>query len=228
MAELMFKIQEDFDRIALLSKDGWDHNNHYHNFLLKQIPSHCRDALEIGCGTGVFARLLAKRSDRVLALDLSPNMIRIARDRSKQHSNIRFRIADAVKWDFPAEQFDCIVSIATLHHLPIQEMLSRMKIALRVNGTLVVLDLFQAEGLRGAFTNMLAILVNLVLHLIRNGRLRETRRLREAWAEHGQRDSYLTLSHIRQVCASILPGARVRKHLLWRYSITWGKPRMPA
>lgn len=224
----MLKIREDFDRIALLSKGGWGHNSHYHDFLLKQIPSHCRNALEIGCGTGAFARLLAKRSDRVLALDLSPNMIRIARDRSKQHSNIRFRIADAVKWDSPAEHFDCIVSVATLHHLPIQEMLSKMKIALRVNGTLVVLDLFQAEGLRDVLTNTLAIPVNLVLRLVKNGRLRETRRLREAWAEHGQSDSYLTLSHIRQVCASTLPGARVRKHLLWRYSITWRKPRTPA
>jgi ubiquinone/menaquinone biosynthesis C-methylase UbiE len=155
-------------------------------------------------------------------------MIRIARDRSKQYSNITFRIADASEWEFPVERFDCIVSIATLHHLPIQEMLSKMKIALRVNGTLVVLDLFQAEGLRDALANALAIPVNLVLGLVKNGRLRETRRLREAWAEHGQSDSYLTLSHIRQVCVSTLSGAKVRKHLLWRYSITWRKPQTPA
>jgi SAM-dependent methyltransferase len=223
MADLTSKIQEDFDRIALLSRDDWDHNNHYHNFLLKQIPGYCVDALEIGCGIGSFTRLLAKRSDRVLALDLSPNMIQIARERSKQYPNIDFRIADAMTWEFPIERFDCIVSVATLHHLPFEEMLSRMKGALKGNGTLAILDLFQAEGLRDAPTNVIASLVNPVLSLIKNGHLRAAHELREAWDEHGQNDSYLTLPRIRQVCTSILPGARVRKHLLWRYSITWGK-----
>jgi len=31
-----------------------------------------------GCGTGTFSRLLADRSEHVLALDLSPQMIQIA------------------------------------------------------------------------------------------------------------------------------------------------------
>ncbi len=91
----MSSIQADFDRIALLSKEGWDHNGHYHHFLLRHVPSSCTEALEIGCGTGAFARLLAKRSNRVLALDLSPHMVQIARDRSAQFPNIDFEVADA-------------------------------------------------------------------------------------------------------------------------------------
>ena len=79
MKDLISGIREDFDRIALLPEVRWGHNSHYHDFLLKHIPLHCGNALEIGCGTGKFARLLAERSDHVLALDLSPNMIRIAR-----------------------------------------------------------------------------------------------------------------------------------------------------
>jgi len=35
-------VQADFDRIALLSNqdadEGWNHNNHYHRFLLEQVP----------------------------------------------------------------------------------------------------------------------------------------------------------------------------------------------
>jgi ubiquinone/menaquinone biosynthesis C-methylase UbiE len=224
MAELIPKIREDFDRIALLSGDDWDHNNHYHDFLLKHIPPHCINALEIGCGTGSFSRVLAKHSGRVLALDLSPNMIQVAKERSKQYPNIDFQIADAMTWEFPADQFDCIVSIATLHHLPMEGILSRIKMALKTKGTMAILDLFQAEGLRDVFTGALAIPLNSVLGLIRNGRLRESDRLQEAWAEHGRNDSYLTLSQIKRVCDSLLPGARVRKHLLWRYSIIWKKP----
>jgi SAM-dependent methyltransferase len=216
-------IQTDFDRIALLSNEGWNHNSHYHGFLLRQFPAHCEYALDIGCGTGAFSRLLASRSDRVLALDLSPQMIQIARERSKAYANIDFQVADAMVWEFPTEQFDCIASIATLHHLPLEEMLAKMKAALRTNGTLVVLDLYEPAGLSGALTNVLAVPVGAALQLLKTGRLRQSREAREAWAAHGRHDSYPTLAQIRQTCASILPGAEVRKHLLWRYSITWKK-----
>lgn len=217
------KIRADFDRIALLSGNDWNHNDHYHNFLLRQLPPHCTDALDIGCGTGVFSRLLARRSDRVLALDLSPQMIRIARERSEQYSNIDFQVADAMTWEFPSEQFDCVASIATLHHLPFEETLLKMKAALKINGTLIILDLFNAEGPSDVLTNTLAMSAHIILRLVKTGRLREPCEVREAWAEHGRSDSYPTLSQIRQVCASVLPEAKIRKHLLWRYSIIWKK-----
>ena len=98
-----------------------------------------------------------------------------------------------------------------------------MKTALKAGGTLVILDLFQVEGLYDTLTSALAVPVSAGLKLIRTGRLRETRDVRDAWAEHGRHDSYLTLSQIQQICAAVLPGAQVRRHLLWRYSITWNK-----
>jgi ubiquinone/menaquinone biosynthesis C-methylase UbiE len=216
-------IQADFDRLALLSKDGWDHNSHYGNFLLKHIPQDCDSALEIGCGTGAFARLMAKRAGRVLALDLSPRMIQIGRERSREFANIDFRVANVLEWEFPSGQFDCVASIATLHHLPMEEMLTKMKSALKANGTLLVLDLFEGEGLPDVLRSALAVLVSTILKLIKTGRVRPSRAEREAWAEHGQRDVYLTLSQVRKICADVLPGAQVRKHLLWRYSIIWKK-----
>jgi ubiquinone/menaquinone biosynthesis C-methylase UbiE len=219
----MDEIQADFDRIALLSNDEWTHNSHYHAFLLKHVPLHCTEALEIGCGTGGFARLLAQRAERVVALDLAPQMIRIARDRARQLANIEFQVADAATWQFPDERFDCIVSIATLHHLPLGEMLSKIKRSLTANGILLVLDLFRGEGPSDVLASMLAAPVSAALKLIKLGRLRESAEARAAWAAHGRHESYLSLSEIRKTCASILPGAVVTRHLLWRYSIVWKK-----
>ncbi|MDQ6661583.1 MAG: methyltransferase domain-containing protein, partial [Chloroflexota bacterium] len=213
----------DFDRLALLPAENWNHNSHYHNFLLKYVPVSCKNALEIGCGTGAFARFLAERAQQVLALDLSSQMIKIARERSEQYQNIDFRVANVLEWEFPTEQFDCIVSIATLHHLPLEEMLTKMKSALKVDGTLIVLDVCQAEGLFDVLTSIFTFPANIVLQWIKNGQLRTPREVREAWNEHGQRDSYLTVSQVRQICAAVLPGAQVRKHLFWRYSIIWKK-----
>ena len=64
-------IQADFDRIAALSGEQWDHNSHYHGFLLRQLPRHCGAVLDLGCGTGAFSRCLASRADHVLGLDLA-------------------------------------------------------------------------------------------------------------------------------------------------------------
>lgn len=227
----MSTIQADFDRIALLSADDrWTHNNHYHKFLLQYLPTNCEQSLEIGCGTGAFSRLLATRSGCVTALDLSPRMIRIARGRSRHFPNLEFQITDVIKWKFPAERFDCIASIATLHHLPLREALSSMKAALKPSGVLLVLDLFErerhllkAEALIDSTLDALARPVSLGLRFLHNGRLRPPREVRAAWAAHEQHDSYPTFSQVRDLCAEILPGAKVRRHLLWRYSIVWQK-----
>ena len=215
-------IQADFDRLALLSSEGWDHNSHYHHFLLQQVPSPCKNGLEIGCGTGTSARLLASRAEHVLALDLSPQMIRLARERSVQHTNIDFQVADVLSWKFSPEQFDCIVSIATLHHLPMEDILTKLKAALTPNGTIIVLDLYQGRP-SDLFTILAAIPVNLILKYLKTGRIREPQEVREAWAAHGQHDSYLTLAQLHHICGRILPGAKVRRHLLWRYSLVWKK-----
>lgn len=216
-------VQEDFDRIALLSEGGADNSSPYYNLLLKQLPPCCAYALEIGCGTGSFTRLLARRSDWVLALDLSPQMIRVAKERSRQCSNIEYQIADVLEMEFPREQFDCIASIATLHHMPVEKILPKMQDALKPGGTLILLDLFQTNGLADVVTGALALPVSDALRLVKTGRLCVDRRVREAWAEHGRHDTYLTLSQARRLYAEYLPGARVRKHLLWRYSVVWKK-----
>lgn len=216
-------IQSDFDRIALLSGEGWDHNAHYHDYLLGRIPARCGRVLEIGCGTGEFSRLLAGRAGEVLALDLSPQMIRLARERSQAHPNIEFVVGDAAAHPLPAERFDCVVTLTTLHHLPAELILRRVREALRPGGVFVCLDLYRRSGWRDLFFDGLAYPASLLLRLLKTGRPRPPAAVRAAYAEHGKTDTYLTLSQVERVCAAVLPGARVNRHLLWRYSVVWKK-----
>ena len=39
-------IQADFDRIAALSDERWDHNSYYHPFLLQHLPPRCESVLD--------------------------------------------------------------------------------------------------------------------------------------------------------------------------------------
>jgi SAM-dependent methyltransferase len=223
LSESASLVQADFDRIALVSTEGWNHNNHYHGYLLERIPPRCKAALDIGCGTGSFSRLLAQRSERVVALDLSPRMIEVARERSADTPNIEFEVADVTRRDFPPEAFDCVASIATLHHLPLDETLAKVKRTLRPGGVLAALDLYEAAGASELLVAAAAIPVSSLLRIIKTGRLRDRREVREAWDAHGPHDVYPTLAQVRRACARALPGAVVRRHFLWRYSIAWRK-----
>ena len=217
-------FKADFDRIASLSDYQSCHKGPYESFLLKHVPLRCDEALEIGCGTGAFSRLLAERARSVSAIDFSPEMIRLATARSSAFANIEFLRADITETEFPRAQFDCIVSIATLHHLPIRATLEKLKAALSPNGILIVHDLFQSDGLFDLAASALAHSVWVGRQFINFGRLRPPRAVREAWKEHGRHDTYLTLKEVRKLRNDLLPNAVVKRHLLWRYSLIWRKP----
>ena len=219
----MSSIEADFDRLAVLDDEGWTANNHYHDFLLSHVPQNCQNALEIGCGTGAFARLLAARCKRVVALDLSSEMIRVARSRSNQFNNLEFQLADAMTWNFPQSHFDFVCSIATLHHLQQRELFVKIKDALKPNGVLVVLDLVESNSLVERMLDVFGFGVSSSLRLIHNGRLNPPAEVRKAWEQHGKHDHYSTVSQIQSLADEIFPGASVRRHLLWRYSLVYHK-----
>lgn len=218
------RVRDDFDRIALLTERHGGVGNIYHNCLVRHLPPHPVYVLEIGCGAGEFTRLLAPRARKVTALDLSPQMIRLAKSRSGRFQNIEYVLADVMRLSLPAEGFDCIVSIATLHHLQPGPALVKMKEALKPGGVLIIHDLVADEGVVDRGMSALAYPVSAVRRFLKTGRMRTAREVREAWAEHGKGEVYLTLPEIRAMCRRYLPGARIRRHLLWRYTVTWLKP----
>lgn len=76
--------------------------------------------LEIGTGTGHFAVEASRRCKRVVAVDVSNAMLDYAKSRAEREgiTNIEWAHAGFLSFDFPKESFDCVVSNASLHHLP--------------------------------------------------------------------------------------------------------------
>lgn len=83
------------------------------------LPAGSR-ILEIGTGTGHFARAAARAGYRVTALDVSPAMLRYAADRAKADglAGIEFCHAGFLTFTAAPATFDAAVSVAVLHHLP--------------------------------------------------------------------------------------------------------------
>ena len=219
----MEQIQKDFDRIAVLSERESELGGTYDPFLLQFIPAPCDRALEIGCGTGTFTRLLALRANRVTATDLSGEMIRVARHRSTGHPNIDYSVEDVLETDLPAGQFDCIVMIATLHHLPAEPVLERLKQALAPEGVLILHDLLTPSGILDRAADLVRFPVSVGMRCLRTGRLWARRDVRRAWAEHGKAERYLTREEVAAMRDQLLEGGYVKYHLLWRYTLVWRK-----
>jgi ubiquinone/menaquinone biosynthesis C-methylase UbiE len=102
--------------------------------------------LDVGCGTGYFARLLAQavgNDGLVVGVDASPEMIRYASDRARRARNCQFQLGTAESLSFPAEHFDVVVSSLFMHHLPDDLQLaavSEMRRVLRPGGTLLIAE----------------------------------------------------------------------------------------
>ncbi|HXM54638.1 MAG TPA: class I SAM-dependent methyltransferase [Candidatus Dormibacteraeota bacterium] len=214
-------IRADFDRIALLPDGGWDHNRHYQRRLLRAVPHGCGRALDVGCGTGLLTRTLAARCEHVTGIDLSPNMVEEARRRSADVANVEYVLGDVMAAPLDAGGFECVASSAVLHHLPLAPVLERLRDLLRPGGVLLVLDLRESGPL---VADLAALAVSIPLTAWHNHRLRQPAVEREAWDAHGRTDRYPAMAEVREAAARVLPGALVRRHLLWRYSLAWRKP----
>jgi SAM-dependent methyltransferase len=76
-----------------------------------------KDVLEIGCGTGVHARLLAQAGATVTAVDLTPTAVELTRRRLELHGLVAdVREADAQGLPFADASFDFVWSWGVVHH----------------------------------------------------------------------------------------------------------------
>ncbi len=77
--------------------------------------------LELGCGAGRMAVLLAKSGAEVTAFDLSPESVRLAKKMAEaNHVDIKFVISAGEHLPFLSESFHIVIGKSILHHLVIE------------------------------------------------------------------------------------------------------------
>lgn len=82
-------------------------------------------ALDLGCGNGRHAELLADRAERVLCADLSTAALRTARDRATDRGygeRVDLLAADAAGLPLRTDSVGLAVYVAAVHHLPTREL----------------------------------------------------------------------------------------------------------
>jgi len=91
--------------------------------------------LEIGCGTGVITSYLQLSGADITAIDLSPDLLALAKDKGWPES-VRFEIGNAEALDFEDASFDAVVGSSVLHHLDIDRSLSEIRRVLKPGGAM--------------------------------------------------------------------------------------------
>lgn len=136
----MNEIKEFFDGLA----DGWNAaEKHSGKEIADFIKTYAglskgMKTLDVGCGTGIISDALFDITGvPVTAIDLSPNMIRIAKE-THRGSDIRFLAEDF--YSYRGETFDAIVCFnAYPHFLDAEKFAERAAELLTSGGLLVVL-----------------------------------------------------------------------------------------
>jgi SAM-dependent methyltransferase len=102
------------------------------------------EALDYGCGATALAAIhLARRGQRVMAVDLSPVAIEQARARASSFGvadRIAFRVGNAEALDLPDESFDVVAGTGILHHLDLQAAYAEIARVIKPAGTAVFVE----------------------------------------------------------------------------------------
>ena len=117
-------------------KDAWK------SLLTRAIGDKTLDVLDVGCGTGVIALLLAELGHNVTGMDFSEGMLGRAKEKAdNQNLRVEFKFGDAENPPFEDETFDAITNRHLLWTLPNPEKaIAEWRRILRPEGKIIIID----------------------------------------------------------------------------------------
>lgn len=191
----------------------WNHNTLYHRAVLESIPPGCRSALDVGCGEGRLTRELRRLIPEVVGIDADEASIAAAESHPGA-GEITYIRGDFLTHRFAPASFDLVCAVASLHHMDAEAALRRMAEVVRPRGVLAVVGLA-----RSAPPDLPIDAAAIVPNLVR--RSRAPYRHPAAPTLWPPPESYASM---RRMATRLLPGARFRRRLYWRYTLVWAKP----
>lgn len=135
---------------------------------LKEDLTGAGHVLEIATGTGLIALEISHFVSQITAIDIAPEMIRVAKEKYAQHfpKNIDFVTGNALKPDFADKTFDAIIASNVMHLLPSPEVaLLEMKRILKDDGKIILPTYLHGSGLK---SHIISRLISLSGFKVRN------------------------------------------------------------
>jgi ubiquinone/menaquinone biosynthesis C-methylase UbiE len=114
-------------------------------------PQSTDACVDLGAGTGFVTTSLAPQVLSVLAIDISPAMVKALAEQAAEAGlgNVRTQVADLAELELPASSADLIVTNYALHHLHDPDkraLVARTARWLKPGGRLVIADMMFGRG----------------------------------------------------------------------------------
>jgi SAM-dependent methyltransferase len=126
-----------YDKIAKSYAEEFSKPSEYLNEFLDLLPNNSK-ILDAGCGVGVDSGFVNSKGFEVIGLDLSKEMVNIAKEKFPE---IDFREQDIRELDFSPESFDGIIASCSLIHIPkndVPYLLEKFSQILNENGIIYI------------------------------------------------------------------------------------------
>lgn len=196
----------------------WDHNAHYHRWIMRRLPQPPARVLEVGCGDGVFLQLLAGAGYDVVGLESDPSTALLAQAQVAESPRASVEAVDFSEYA-GTEPFHAVLFLATVHHLPLRRALVKARDLLAPGGTLLVV------GVARKRTPMDHLISAATAPAAWMGSWRNRQRHTRSSPRVRPRDS---IGEVAAVAANVLPGVWVRRGVYRRYLLSWRKPGLTA
>jgi 2-polyprenyl-3-methyl-5-hydroxy-6-metoxy-1,4-benzoquinol methylase len=192
----------------------WNHNTAYHPWLMKIAARHHGDVLDVGCGDGLLVQRLAAVSRRVVGID--PDAGAIQRAENRIHGIDNTSVVPTTFRDFTASDasFDVVIFVASIHHQQFPEALGKARQLLRRGGDLAVVGLAANKSV-----------TDWAWEVMRTPAAWALSRLHREVSDLGFPVAQPTdnIDEIRRIVGEVLPHAKVRRGLYYRYRLHWRK-----
>ena len=73
-----------------------------------------KQVLDVGCGTGIYTKILKRRGADISGIDISKSMIEVAK---REVSGVDFKVGSAYELPYRAGSFDLVLAALVIEHL---------------------------------------------------------------------------------------------------------------
>lgn len=201
----------------LNARHPWSHNDHFHSWILANLPERRRTALDVGCGRGGLLAALASYFVEVRGTDVDDVMRQHAADRCAGLPNVT--VTDDTIGDVRGE-VDLVTMVAVLHHLEVTDALLAVRRLLAPGGRFLAVGLAPPQSLRDHAWDLASIVTNPIIGYVKH-----------PWPSGAGveppscpvREPTLPFGAVRDAVCEVMPGASVRHQLGFRHTIAWTK-----
>src|SRR5260370_17236142 len=146
---------EFHDRLrALYETDREKYAHQTENYKFYSVTSRSREYVDVliqeqcrgrrvvvyGSGGGGVAIEIARIGREVVGIDISPESVRLSRERASGVSNLTFEVMDCEALELPPRSFEVLVETGVLHHLDLSRAYPEMARVLSPTGTAICVE----------------------------------------------------------------------------------------